>query len=715
MELSRLSLSVIAAIALSATAAPAFADPAPLTLGQEVSGSLSTGDETGPRNALADRYSLTLEQGQSVRIELSSDQFDGYLMVLDSRGRPLAEDDDSGGANNPRIRFVASGNETYTVVATGYDESARGAYRLLAAAWRQNPVQTTRVTLPFERNDELADSDGMRGTGQSVDAYVFDGSAGESIVATMRASYDSYLMLIGPTGEVVAEDDDGAGGTDARIRFTLPNSGEYRLLATAFDDNTRGAYSVNIVVGGSPEATTATPLRAGELTRGELTRSDAGVSTPRYSFAARAGQLIDARLSSSSFDALLSLAGPTGDVLGSDDDSGGGTNARVRVVAPADGTYTLTASSFDEKQGEYVVSVDLQTPAPVAARRVRLGQPQNGKFETTDARLVAGDAVVDVYTFEGRAGQRIRATVDSHAGGRVRITAPTGELLPEPPNSASTSQTATLPVTGVYTVAVSATVEQDTPYKFLLENAPVASDDAPRTALTFGQAVKAELKSGDGIRSDNGGLMDIYELRVEERSMVEIRMSSREIDTLLELQSADGHVIASNDDAEGTDAVIREPLAPGVYRVVATEFQNAPGSYDLVATRVADQPVVIEEIAVGATVIGRIEPTDVRVSGGRAPADVYRMRLEAGQQVTIRMHSESLDSQLRVLDETAFVVAENDDYGQGLDARVSFTASAAGEFKILCGSYGEPRPGTGANEYRLEVTAGLATGDGTEL
>ena len=61
--------------------------------------------------------------------------------------------------------------------------------------------------------------------------------AGDRLVFTIRRGtmMDLYLILLGPTGQVVAENDDSDGTQDARIDFTAPaTGGPYTLIVTTF-------------------------------------------------------------------------------------------------------------------------------------------------------------------------------------------------------------------------------------------------------------------------------------------------------------------------------------------------------------------------------------------------------------------------------------------------------------------------------------------------
>ena len=86
-----------------------------------------------------------------------------------------------------------------------------------------------------------------------ADHYTFSGTAGHrvAIVAT-SGSFDGYMYLVGPTGSVVAFDDDGAGYPNARIPagtgyYTLPSTGTYTIEVTSYSINAVGAYTLKLM------------------------------------------------------------------------------------------------------------------------------------------------------------------------------------------------------------------------------------------------------------------------------------------------------------------------------------------------------------------------------------------------------------------------------------------------------------------------------------
>jgi len=77
-----------------------------------------------------------------------------------------------------------------------------------------------------------------------------------------------------------------------------------------------------------------------------------------HTFEGQAGQTVSIELSSDNFDAYLLLRSPYGELLGQDDDGGGGTNARLTIALTESGTYTAVANTYGPNEtGRYVVKV----------------------------------------------------------------------------------------------------------------------------------------------------------------------------------------------------------------------------------------------------------------------------------------------------------------------------------------------------------------------
>jgi hypothetical protein len=103
---------------------------------------------------------------------------------------------------------------------------------------------------------QLSSTDCVLGDGSYWDAFSFSGTAGQQVTITMNApAFDSYLILLDPTKMKVAEDDNGAGGTDSRIVFTLSSSGDWYIIANSLTAAQFGAYTLTLQCGAAPLCT----------------------------------------------------------------------------------------------------------------------------------------------------------------------------------------------------------------------------------------------------------------------------------------------------------------------------------------------------------------------------------------------------------------------------------------------------------------------------
>jgi hypothetical protein len=72
------------------------------------------------------RFHMTAEE--PVVFDLSSRDFDAYLVLFDPQGRVVAQDDDSGGGTNARLTFTAPEDGWYEVMVTTARPGMMGNY-----------------------------------------------------------------------------------------------------------------------------------------------------------------------------------------------------------------------------------------------------------------------------------------------------------------------------------------------------------------------------------------------------------------------------------------------------------------------------------------------------------------------------------------------------------------------------------------------------------
>lgn len=244
-----------------------------LAAGAVVSGTLDPAeDERHPAdNSLVDVYALTAEAGETLVVDLVSDQFDAFLYVVrPGEGDPLI-DDDSGGRCNARVELAAAEADTYWVLVNAVSETGEGEYTVrvsnepgpLAEGECAGPP-TAAMTIPPELvdavqgvepgagrdlpvgaevtgsldNDDVALPDGSLAQGWSL-----EGRTGEPLVVELLSEdFDAFLYVTGPGLDSALVDDDGAGGTDARLRFTPAEDGTYRVVVSTYGGGATGSF-----------------------------------------------------------------------------------------------------------------------------------------------------------------------------------------------------------------------------------------------------------------------------------------------------------------------------------------------------------------------------------------------------------------------------------------------------------------------------------------
>jgi hypothetical protein len=103
-------------------------DGSPLeSLNQQISGVLIFEDETFTDGEYFDSYDFEGRPGQSVTLDLRSDEFDTYLILRQPNGEALANDDTDG--SNSRIDVILPEAGNYEVVVSSFAGGETGEYR----------------------------------------------------------------------------------------------------------------------------------------------------------------------------------------------------------------------------------------------------------------------------------------------------------------------------------------------------------------------------------------------------------------------------------------------------------------------------------------------------------------------------------------------------------------------------------------------------------
>ncbi len=94
---------------------------------------------------------------------------------------------------------------------------------------------------------QLSLSDPRLSDNSVYQAWTYVGHKGERIqVDVMSSTFDAYAIIQDSTGKRLASDDDSGGGTNARVVFTLPADGAYRIIANTYRQGTYGPYTLSV-------------------------------------------------------------------------------------------------------------------------------------------------------------------------------------------------------------------------------------------------------------------------------------------------------------------------------------------------------------------------------------------------------------------------------------------------------------------------------------
>lgn len=286
-------------------------------------------------------------------------------------------------------------------------------------------AQVTHLAMGQSVSGTISSDDPRLAGGHNYDVYAFSGTAGEMVsVGLSSPSFDTYLVLSRNDGvitEEVATNDDGGEGTDSRITHTLPTSGSYLVVVRGLMADATGRYTLQLdrIVEGE---TTVRTIAPGESRVGELDSQDAFTSDfahyEIFTFAGRAGERVSVSMRSEHFDTYLAVGGWDGQSLAvletNDDGFSDGTDSRLTLALPRDGTYGIRATSLSgQRTGPFVVSLEsLGATREVAAVSIRSGETLIGELSVRDGQLGDG-SFYDLYSYTGRAGERVTVTVRS--------------------------------------------------------------------------------------------------------------------------------------------------------------------------------------------------------------------------------------------------------------------------------------------------------------
>lgn len=406
----------------------------PVRVPEDVPGTLTRDDESLSDGRFIDWYPLQMRRGQRVTV-LASAEFDSYLIVEYPNGRRVENDDwvdtDAG------TYLTATQDMTLLIGVTSLSEGVTGAYTLSV----ERAPTPAEISIGEVVNGSLTESDSDRGL--TADRYLLSGREGSLVRIRLESDdFDPFLVAADGMGNVLENDDAADGSRNSEIRYAFTEDSFLEITVRAFDETERGNYRLEVGVFESDYAfrEVADGYR---LSDGERVFTVMRDGVARYTLESDANRNVTVFAESESFDAVLEVTTPTGEII-RDDDSGGDSNPLARFVAETSGVYTVHVSSYSgDAGGTYTVGFDYGTRARVIARLARQLDRDDKidisgrRYEEIDIELSAGERITitasstdfDTYLYlRDPSGSNVVENDDGPTGSdaQVTYTAPRG-------------------------------------------------------------------------------------------------------------------------------------------------------------------------------------------------------------------------------------------------------------------------------------------------
>ena len=358
-------------------------------------------------------------RGEVVAISVTATKgdLDPILTLIDANGRVIAQRDDGNGTRDVKIPALTIPQSLrYYVIVGRFGMS-------LGSTTGTFMLNIERIGVSGESGSALRYGDSVINNISNMSPqiyYSFQAKQGDIIDVTMQrnsGNLDPYLQVVNSSSKVIAESDDmsGSGSLDAGVKSLVINeTGTYIIVATRYGETagtSTGRYILTVAeadnsgLGNAYE--TAVALKVNDTAEGEIT--DTNVQK-YYTFEAKKDDLISVQMNriSGSVDAFLAIADQNLQELVSDDDGGGGQNAKIDGFrVPEDGKYYIIATRADRQTGSTTGKFKLAFQSlgnafdgvPEGTQRISYGTTITGRLDGTTPEIqfaffgTKGDAI----------------------------------------------------------------------------------------------------------------------------------------------------------------------------------------------------------------------------------------------------------------------------------------------------------------------------------
>ncbi|MGF1512133.1 MAG: hypothetical protein ACFB5Z_00325 [Elainellaceae cyanobacterium] len=205
------------------------------------------------------RYERTLAQGGETRGVLAAYLAAKHLLDQAEDGWQRVQAAYTGG-DRPQYfsdlsTFLQQTGYTAAAPSAGFSRASDGSSDAAGEASQNVPTEAS-LSGPMAEASVLLEQQGSLDPGDSIlptdgslyDEHSFTADAGDIVLIRMESAvFDPYIFLVGPQGELIAQNDDvSESELSAVLVLTLPQSGEYRAIANSYNSTGRGAYQITV-------------------------------------------------------------------------------------------------------------------------------------------------------------------------------------------------------------------------------------------------------------------------------------------------------------------------------------------------------------------------------------------------------------------------------------------------------------------------------------
>lgn len=223
----------------------------------------------------------------------------------------------------------------------------------------------------------------------------------------------------------------------------------------------------------------------------------------------RPGEAVDITVSSRDLDPKVEVQSEGGEVLASDDDSGGARDANLRFLAPAEGggPFFVIVEAAERDSGTYTIELrGLKVKPPGPTQTVAMGASVEGRIDRDSIWRNDDGMGLQTFNFQGAAGDRIRISASPTDGEKtleLQLRAPDGKELAKR-SAGNPILVQTLAATGTYEAVVAykpVRMEGDAKFMLALDALPPAKFAAEAIPITPGTPVQGTLGSDSAVLS----------------------------------------------------------------------------------------------------------------------------------------------------------------------------------------------------------------------